>query len=64
MQSQTIDVIKAHAGIKLSISELQNVRSNAEKEFDSIFSKVVEMANDCGTNIQIKRRCKQTNRKL
>ena len=64
LQSQTIDVIKAHAGIKLSITELRNVKSNAEKEFGSIFSKVVEMANDCSTTIQIKRRCKQTNRKL
>ena len=65
LQSQTIDVIKAHAEIKLSITELQNVRSNAEKEFDSILIKVVEMANDCSTTIQIKRRCKeQTNRKL
>ena len=35
------------------------MRSNAEKEFDSIFIKVVEMANDCRTTIQIKRRCKQ-----
>ena len=58
-----MDVIKAHAGIKLSITDLRNVRSNAEKEFDSIFIKVVEMANDCGTTIQIKVRCKQqTNR--
>ena len=63
LQSQTMDVIKAHTGIKLSITELRNVRSNAEKEFDSIFIKVVEMANDCGTTIQIKRRCQQqTNR--
>ena len=39
------------------------MRSNAEKEFDSIFIKVVEMANDCRTTIQIKRRCQQqTNR--
>ena len=58
-----MDAIKAHTGIKLSITELRNVRSNAEKEFDSIFIKVVEMANDCGTSIQIKRRCQQqTNR--
>ena len=65
LQSQTMDVIKAHAGIKLSITELRNVRGNAEKEFESIFIKVVEMANGCGTTIQIKRRCKQqTNRKL
>ena len=65
LQSQTIDVIKAHAGINLSITELRNVKSNAEKEFGSIFIKVVEMANDYGTTIQIKRRCKeQTNRKL
>ena len=65
LQSQTMDVIKAHAGIKLTITELRNVKSNAEKEFGSIFIKVVEMANDCGTTIQIKRRCKeQTNRKL
>ena len=28
------------------------------KEFDRIFMKVVEMANDCGTTIQI-RRCQQ-----
>ena len=58
-----MDVIKAHEGTKLSITEIRNVRSNAEKEFDSIFIKVVEMANDCGTTIQIKRRCQQqTNR--
>ena len=57
-----MDVIKAHTGIKLSTTELRNARSNAEKEFDSIFIKVVEMANDCGTTIQIKRRRqKQTN---
>ena len=63
LQSQTMDVMKVHTGIKLSITELRNVRSNAEKEFDSIFIKVVEMANDCGTTIQIKRRCQQqTNR--
>ena len=61
--SQTMDVIKTHAGIKLSITELGNVRSNAEKDFYSIFIKVVEIANNCGTTIQIKRRCKQqTNR--
>ena len=59
LQSQAMDVIKAHTGIKLSITELRNVRSNAEKEFDSIFIKVVEMANDCGTTIQIKSRCQQ-----
>ena len=35
------------------------MRSNAEKKFDSIFIKVVEMANNCGTTIQIKRRCQQ-----
>ena len=65
LQSQTMDVIKAHAGIKLTITELRNVKSNAEKEFGSIFIKVVEMANDYGTTIQIKRRCKeQTNRQL
>ena len=46
-----MDVIKAYAGIKLSITDLRNVRSNAEKEFDSIFIKVVEMANNCGTTI-------------
>ena len=63
LQSQTVDVIKAHTGIKLSITEIRNVRSNAEKEFDSIFIKVVEMANDCVAAIQIKRRCQQqTNR--
>ena len=63
LQSQSMDVIKAHAGIKLSVTELRNVRSNAEKEFDSIFIKVVEMANDCGTTIQIKMRCKQQTNK-
>ena len=63
LQSQKMDVIKAHSGIKFSITELQNVRSNAEKEFDSIFIKVVEMANDCGTTIQIKMRCKQQTNK-
>ena len=63
LQSQKMDVIKAHSGIKFSITELQNVRSNAEKEFDSIFIKVVEMANDCGTTIQIKVRCKQQTNK-
>ena len=30
LQSQTMYVIKAHTGIKLSITELRNVRSNAE----------------------------------
>ena len=63
LQSQKMDVIKAHSGIKFSITELQNVRSNAEKEFDSIFIKVVEMANDCGATIQIKVRCKQQTNK-
>ena len=58
-----MDVITAHTGIKISITQLQNVRRNAEKDFDSIFIKVVEMANNCGTTIQIKRRCQQqTNR--
>ena len=52
-----MDVIKAHAGIKLSITKQRNMKSNAEKEFDSIFFIVVEMANECGTTIQIKRRC-------
>ena len=33
---QWMYVIKANAGIKLTITELRNVRSNAEKEFDSI----------------------------
>ena len=46
LQSQTMDVIKADTGINPSITKLRNVRSNAEKEFDSIFIKVVEMAND------------------
>ena len=57
LQSQTMDVINAHAGIKLSITKQRNMKSNAEKEFDSIFFIVVEMANECGTTIQIKRRC-------
>ena len=52
-----MDVIKAPTGIKLSVTELRNVRSNAEKDFDSILNKLVEMANDCGTTIQIKRMC-------
>ena len=56
-------IITAHTGIKISITQLQNVRSNAEKDFDSIFIKVVEMVNNCGTTIQIKRKCQQqTNR--
>ena len=56
-------IITAHTGIKISINQLQNVRSNAEKDFDSTFIKVVEMVNNCGTTIQIKRRCQQqTNR--
>ena len=50
-----MDIIKAHARFKLSITELRNVKSNAEKEFESIFIKAVEVANDCGTTIQIKR---------
>ena len=33
---QWMYVIKANAEIKLTITELRNVRSNAEKEFDSI----------------------------
>ena len=37
LQSQTMDVIKAHTGSKINITELQNVRSNAEKEFDNIY---------------------------
>ena len=58
-----MDVLKTNTGIKLNFYELRNVRSNAEKELVSIFIKAEEMANDCRTTIQIKRRCQQqTNR--
>ena len=60
-----MDGIKEHTGIKVSITELQNVRGSTEKEFDSIFTKAVEMGNHYGITIQLKKRCQQkTNRKL
>ena len=62
MQSQ-IDVIKAHKGIKLSIAELQNVRSNAVKGIGRLFNKAVEMANGCGSTIQIISICQQQTNK-
>ena len=59
LQGQTMDVLEAPTGIKLSITQLRNGRSNAEKEFDGTLIKAVEMVNDCGTAIQIQRRCQQ-----
>lgn len=39
LQKQTMDVINLHVAIKLSITELHNVRVNTEEEFGSILKK-------------------------
>ena len=62
LQSQAVDVIIAHTRIKLSLSsEIWEVI--IKKYFDSIFTKAVEMANDCVTTIEIRRRCQQQTNK-